>query len=106
MYQRQRSCRREKPLGPKPAQGFLVAFEVFDIVSVIVDVPFLENAIELEPVEAQQLTRLIVRKRTGPIPFDDKRLKGLAPRIRVSRNVIRKMDRDLHNKSLAKLVKI
>lgn|GEM_PF-4966259 len=84
----------------------MVAFEVFDIVSVVVDVPFLEKAIELEPFEAHQLTRLGVRKRTGSIPFDDKRLKGFAPRIRVSRNVIRKMDCDLHNKSSAKPVKI
>ena len=78
MFQRQRSCRRERPLGPKLAEGFVVAFEVFDIVSVVVDVPFLEKAIELEPFEAHQLTRLKVRKRTGSIPFADKRLKGFA----------------------------
>jgi hypothetical protein len=69
-------------------------------------VPFLEKAVEFKPIKAQHLACLIVRECPRPIPFDDKRLKGLASRIRVRRKIIRKMYRNFHNKSLARPEKI
>jgi hypothetical protein len=73
---------------------------------VVVNVPFLEKAVEFKPIKAQHLACLIVRECPRPIPFDDKRLKGLASRIRVRRKIIRKMYRNFHNKSLARPEKI
>ena len=78
-------------------QGFPVTFEIFHVVGVIVNLSFLEKAVELKPIKAQYLARLMVRERTCPIPFDDKRLKGLASRIRVRRKIIRKMYRNFHS---------
>ena len=66
-------------------QGFPVTFEIFHVVGMILNVAFLEEAVELKPVNAQYLARLMVREGTCPIPFDDKRLQGLASRIRVRR---------------------
>jgi hypothetical protein len=42
-------------------QGFPVSFEIFHIVGMIVNVPFLQKAVELKPIKAQYLARLIVR---------------------------------------------
>ena len=87
----------QKALGSKPMQGLPVTFEIFHVVGVIVNLSFLEKAVELKPIKTQYLARLIVRERTCPIPLDDKRLKGLASRIRVRRKIIRKMYRNFHS---------
>lgn len=83
-------------------QGLAVAIQIFQVVSMIVNLPPFEETVELKPIKAQHLTCLIVRERTSPIPLDDKRLKGLASRTRVRCKIIGKLDRYLHGKSVAR----
>jgi hypothetical protein len=60
----------------------------------VIDVPFLEEAVELKPVKPQPLACLIVRECPSPIPLDNERL---ASRIRMRRKMIGKMDRNFHS---------
>lgn len=78
-------------------QGFPVTFEIFHVVGMIVNVAFLEKSVEPKPIKTQYLARLVVREGTCPIPFDNKRLNGFAPRIRVRRKIIGKMYRNFHS---------
>ena len=58
----------------------------------VVDVPALEERIELKRSEAEQLPRLIVREDTCLMPLDGERFEGRSPRFGALCKVLREMD--------------
>ena len=56
----------------------------------------LQETVKRKARKSQQLACLIMRKRSGPVPFHDQSLQSLPPRVLMLREIIRQLDRDFH----------
>jgi hypothetical protein len=95
MYPQRRSFLR-RDLALKAVPRFFVLVQVFNTVSVLVDIPLLQKAIKLKTRQAEELAGLVVGKCAGTVPFNDQSLKGFAPWILMLSEIVRKLDGYLH----------
>ncbi|MDE1162381.1 MAG: hypothetical protein PW792_10625 [Acidobacteriaceae bacterium] len=77
-------------------------FEVHDVIGVVKDLALLKEAFKFETIHTQQLTCLVVGESTAPVSLDSERFQSVPSGIRVHRQIVRKLNRDLHSESLAK----
>src|SRR5208282_1517273 len=96
MYPQRLSFLRKAP-ALKPTQSFLILFQVFNAVSVLVDVPLLQEAIKLKTGQSEELAGLVVRQLTATVPFDDQSLEGFTARVLMLGEIVRELDRYLHS---------
>jgi hypothetical protein len=97
MYLQRRSFLRKAP-ALKAVPRFFVVVQVFNTVSVLVDIPLLQEAIKLKTRQAEELASLVVGKCAGPVPFDDQSLKGFPAWILMLSEIVRKLYRYLHTR--------
>ncbi len=77
-------------------ERFLILFQVFYAVSVLVNVPFLQKTVKSKARESQELACLIMRERPGTIPFHDQGFERLTTRILVLGKVVGQLDGYFH----------
>ena len=78
---------------PKHGQ---ILLKIVGVERVFVDLAPLEEAIKLESPHPKQLAGLIVRERPRAVAFNGERFERLSAWIGVSGDIVRKVDRDLH----------
>jgi|SRR5271169_6684522 len=97
MYPRRRSFLRKAP-ALKQTQRFLILLQVFNAVSVLENVPLLQETIKLKARQSEELAGLVVRQLAGTVPFDDQSLKGFTARILMLGEIVWEFDRYLHTR--------
>ena len=78
------------------ALRFFVVVQIFNTVSVLADIPLLQEAIKLKTRQAEELAGLVVGECAGTVPFDDQSLKSFTPWILMMSEIVRKLYRYLH----------
>jgi hypothetical protein len=95
MYPQRLSFLRKVP-ALKATQCFLVLVQIFNAVSVLVDVPLLQETIKLKAGQSEELSGLVVRQRAGTVPFDDQSFKSFTTRVLMLSEIVRDLDRNYH----------
>jgi len=67
----------------------------------IVDLPLLQERVELKSRQSQNPACLIVRERSRALPLDGERFQRIAPWFGVQGQIVQKLDRYLHRLRLA-----
>src|SRR5271156_518876 len=80
------------------ALRFFILVQVFNTVSVLEDVPLLQETIKLKTGQSEELAGLVVRQCAGAVPLDDESLKSFATRILMLSEIVGELDRYLHTR--------